>query len=99
MCTVLLPPGDNPIAVNKYIIFYVDFISLAAISPPRSSCKVLDIFARFLSNLNFLNRVPQKFSVYNFTEIRPVGTLLIRADGRTDTTKLISAFRDYVNET
>jgi len=21
MCTVLLPPGDNPIAVNKYIIF------------------------------------------------------------------------------
>jgi hypothetical protein len=20
MCTVLLPPGDNPIAVNKYII-------------------------------------------------------------------------------
>jgi len=22
MCTVLLPPGDNPIAVNKYIIPY-----------------------------------------------------------------------------
>jgi len=22
MCTVLLPPGDNPIAVNKYIISY-----------------------------------------------------------------------------
>jgi hypothetical protein len=21
MCTVLLPPGDNPIAVNKYIIY------------------------------------------------------------------------------
>ena len=20
MCTVLLPPGDNPIAINKYII-------------------------------------------------------------------------------
>jgi len=20
MCTVLLPPGDNPVAVNKYII-------------------------------------------------------------------------------
>ena len=23
MCTVLLPPGDNPIAVNKYIISYL----------------------------------------------------------------------------
>jgi len=23
MCTVLLPPGDNPIAVNKYIIIYM----------------------------------------------------------------------------
>jgi hypothetical protein len=22
MCTVLLPPGHNPITVNKYIIFY-----------------------------------------------------------------------------
>jgi hypothetical protein len=22
MCTVFLPPGDNPIAVNKYIILY-----------------------------------------------------------------------------
>jgi len=22
MCTVLLPPGDNPIAVNKYIIYH-----------------------------------------------------------------------------
>jgi hypothetical protein len=22
MCTVLLPPGDNPIAVNKYIMSY-----------------------------------------------------------------------------
>ena len=23
MCTVLLPPGDNPIAVNKYIYIYI----------------------------------------------------------------------------
>ena len=22
MCIVLLPPGDNPIAVNKYIVSY-----------------------------------------------------------------------------
>jgi len=25
MCTVLLPPGDNPIAVNKYIIYHIAF--------------------------------------------------------------------------
>ena len=24
MCTVLLPPGVNPIAVNKYIISYIN---------------------------------------------------------------------------
>jgi len=23
MCTVLLPPGGNPIAVNKYIIYHI----------------------------------------------------------------------------
>jgi len=23
MCTVLLPPGDNQIAVNKYIVFSI----------------------------------------------------------------------------
>jgi len=23
MCTVLLPPGDNPITVNKYIYIYI----------------------------------------------------------------------------
>ena len=23
MCTVLLPPGVNPIAVNKYIVYHI----------------------------------------------------------------------------
>jgi hypothetical protein len=27
MCTVLLPPGVNPIAVNEYIISYMSYIS------------------------------------------------------------------------
>jgi len=26
MCTVLLPPGDNPIAVNKYIYILVSAV-------------------------------------------------------------------------
>ena len=31
MCTVLLPPGDNPIAVNKYIISYHIIIFVALV--------------------------------------------------------------------
>ena len=37
MCTVLLPPGDNPIAVKKYVISYnlfsgvIEFSSLHSI--------------------------------------------------------------------
>jgi len=27
MCTVLLPPGVNPIAVNKYISYHIDYIN------------------------------------------------------------------------
>ena len=27
MCTVLLPPGDNPIAFNKYIISFIGIIN------------------------------------------------------------------------
>jgi hypothetical protein len=35
MCTVLLPPGDNPIAVNKYIISYktLPSIPLSSLTP------------------------------------------------------------------
>jgi hypothetical protein len=32
MCTVLLPPGVNPIAVNKYIISYRIFLSVISIT-------------------------------------------------------------------
>jgi len=31
-----------------------------------------------------------------FMKIRPVGAEFFRQDGRTDTTKLIDAFRDFV---
>jgi hypothetical protein len=39
--------------------------------------------------------------ISNFTDNRPVGDALVRADGgtdgRTDMTKVIGAFRDYAN--
>jgi len=63
MCTVLLPPGDNPIAVNKYIISYyiisildyhigykngkVDFFSL---DPRSRAVKCLFFLLQFKRN-------------------------------------------------
>ena len=32
MCTVLLPPGVNPIAVNKYISYHIKYILLLSYS-------------------------------------------------------------------
>lgn len=37
----------------------------------------------------------KEFPISNFKEITPVGAPLVHADRRTDTTKLINAFRDY----
>jgi len=39
----------------------------------------------------------KRYPVRNFTEIRPVGAALIHADGQTDMTKAINAFRNYAN--
>jgi hypothetical protein len=33
MCTVLLPPGDNPIAANKYIIIIIIIINCNWVIP------------------------------------------------------------------
>ena len=37
----------------------------------------------------------KKAQVSNFIKIRPVGTELFHADGQTDMTKLIVAFRNF----
>jgi hypothetical protein len=52
----------------------------------------------FLSNFNeriFLDRFSKNLQILNFTKIRPVGAELSHADGRTDVTKLIVAFRNF----
>ena len=42
MCTVLLPPGVNPIAVNKYIIYHISYtISYHLMSWHVMSCRVV----------------------------------------------------------
>ena len=42
MCTVLLPPGDNPIAVNKYIIYTQYFFNDEELLAPRPTSKLED---------------------------------------------------------
>jgi hypothetical protein len=59
MCIVLLPPGDNPIAVNKYIICV--HIKLLRVSTPKmkmcQTFKILIFYERvlFLTNLIYYN--------------------------------------------
>jgi hypothetical protein len=52
---------------------------------------------QILGKLEFLDRFSKKFYVLNFIKIRPVEVELVHADGQTDMTKLIVAFRNFVN--
>jgi hypothetical protein len=52
--------------------------------------------------MNFLERFSNNTQGSNFMKVRPVGSELFHADGRTDTrtnmTKLIVVFRDFAKE-
>ena len=48
-------------------------------------------------NLIFCTAFFFNFPISNFTKIRAVGSELFHADGRTDMTKLIAAFRNFAN--
>ena len=63
----------------------------------RALREVLDIIVRVEWNSNFLGIFWKNTQISNFVKIRPVGAELFHADGRTDTTKLIVAFRNFVN--
>jgi hypothetical protein len=77
------------------------------ISVHWSSCVVSVILVRFEWNLNFLDRFSKSIQIWNFMEMRPMGTELFLADGRTDgqtdrhrrtdMTKLIVVFRSLAN--
>jgi hypothetical protein len=47
--------------------------------------------------LGFSNRFSKKAHIPSFIKIRPVGLELFHADGQTDVTKLIVAFRNFAN--
>ena len=47
--------------------------------------------------MNLRDRFSKNPQISNFMKIRPVGAELFHADGRTDMTKLIVAFRNFAN--
>jgi hypothetical protein len=61
-----------------------------------SSCKVRVIRVGFSLNSNLLDRFSKNTEIQHFWNIRSVGTEF-PADGRTDMTKLMIAFRSSVN--
>ena len=48
-------------------------------------------------NETFFDIFSENLQIKNFMKIRPVGTELFYADGRTDMTKLIFAFHNFAN--
>jgi len=47
--------------------------------------------------LEFSLQIVKNFQISCFTNIRPLGAVLLHADGQTDMTKLIVAFRNFAN--
>jgi len=64
---------------------------------PRSSHKVSVILVTYLGKLNFMDRVSKNPQISTTLNIRPMGAELFHADGQTDMTKLVVAFRNFAN--
>ena len=61
-----------------------------------SSCKVPFIFVRFSRNWNFLDIFSKNYQI-SLTPIQWESSCSIRADRRTNMTKLIATFRNFAN--
>jgi hypothetical protein len=55
------------------------------------------LFYPVVRHLNFLDRFSKNPQIRNFMKPRPMGAELFHADGRPYMTKLIVAFRNFVN--
>jgi len=62
-----------------------------------SSCNVPVISVRFELKFNALNRFLKNTQISNLTNICSVEAKLLHANGRTDMSKLIVAFRNFEN--
>ena len=63
MCTVLLPPGDNPIAVNKYIIYH---INVSVTQVPDQGIILLQSSSLYPCNPTSITRVVIRLHVFCF---------------------------------
>jgi hypothetical protein len=89
------------------LIFYTTFVRNVTYSKKNwtgydqnlhcFSYKVPVIVVRFSWNLNFLDRFSRNTQISDLMKIRPVSAELFHADGRTDMTMLIVAFRNFAN--
>jgi len=87
MCAVLLPPGDNPIAVNKYI-YQVHIDRHLKYPLFLSECD---------ETSNFIDGFSGSTQITHFMKIHPVGTEFFHDDGRTGMAKLMVALRNFLN--
>ena len=55
------------------------------------------ILSHFNENLNFLDKFSKNTEISNLMKVRSVGAELFHADGWTDMTKVIVAFRTSLN--
>jgi hypothetical protein len=53
--------------------------------------------SQILMKLEFSRQFSKNNQISNFTKIRPMGAEFFHADGRTDMTKVIVAFRNFAN--
>ena len=77
MCTVLLPPGDNPIAANKYIISYQVHYGV------RNSLQPVPI----PNQLNPVHNLPSYLFKIQFNIIFNLSLCLLPSDCATKTLK------------
>jgi hypothetical protein len=61
----------------------------------RSSCKVPLFLSDFKWQLDFLGRFSKTTHIQSFLKIRSLGAELFHADGKTDVTNLMIAFRNF----
>ena len=81
----------------KYFSFYEHFREILSYVSKRLYVGYPVLFADFNETCIFSTDFRNKAQISSFTKIIPVGAELFHTDGRTDTTKLTVACRNFAN--